>query len=96
MTTDAKILLALRENPDGVSGADLAEQLGVTRAAIWGRIEELRRLGYEIEAGPHFGYRLVGAPDVLHADDLLARLGQNRRSSDATSACSSRRPRRTT
>ena len=78
MTTDAKILSALRENPDGVSGADLAAQLGVTRAAIWGRIEELRRLSYEIEAGPHFGYRLVGAPDVLHADDLLARLGKTK------------------
>jgi len=78
MTTDAKILSALRANPDGVSGADLAEELGVSRAAIWGRIEELRRLGYEIEAGPHFGYRLVGAPDVLHADDLLARLGKTK------------------
>ncbi len=78
MTTDAKILSALRANLGGVSGADLAEELGVTRAAIWGRIEELRRLGYEIEAGPHFGYRLVGAPDVLHADDLLARLGKTK------------------
>ena len=74
MTTDAKILSALRENPDGVSGADLAGQLGVTRAAVWGRIEDLRRLGYEIEAGPHFGYRLVSVPDALYADDLLARL----------------------
>jgi BirA family biotin operon repressor/biotin-[acetyl-CoA-carboxylase] ligase len=78
MSTDAKILSALRANPNGVSGADLAEQLGVSRAAIWGRIEELRRLGYEIEAGPHFGYRLVSAPDVLHADDLLARLGKTK------------------
>ena len=60
MTTDAKILSALRANPDGVSGAELAEKLGVSRAAIWARIEELRRLGYDIEAGPHFGYRLVG------------------------------------
>ncbi len=74
MTTDGKILSALRTSPDGVSGADLAEQLGISRAAIWARIEELRRLGYEIEAGPHFGYRLVCVPDVLHADDLLARL----------------------
>src|ERR1700678_598753 len=74
MTPDAKILTALRENPDGVSGADLAAQLRISRAAIWARIEELRTLGYEIEAGPHFGYRLVGEPDALHADDLLARL----------------------
>ncbi|HEV2437649.1 MAG TPA: biotin--[acetyl-CoA-carboxylase] ligase [Verrucomicrobiae bacterium] len=74
MTTDGKILSALRSSPDGVSGEDLADQLDISRAAIWARIEELRRLGYDIEAGPHFGYRLVGVPDVLHADDLLARL----------------------
>ncbi|HTQ52224.1 MAG TPA: biotin--[acetyl-CoA-carboxylase] ligase, partial [Candidatus Acidoferrales bacterium] len=74
MTTDAKILSALRANPDGVSGAELAGQLGISRTAVWARIEELRQLGYEIEAGPHFGYRLVSVPDVLHADDLLARL----------------------
>jgi BirA family biotin operon repressor/biotin-[acetyl-CoA-carboxylase] ligase len=78
MTTDAKILSALRANPDGVSGADLAEQLGVSRAAVWARIEELRRVGYEIEAGPHFGYRMVDEPDVLLADDLLARLGKTK------------------
>jgi BirA family biotin operon repressor/biotin-[acetyl-CoA-carboxylase] ligase len=78
MTTDAKILSALRANPDGVSGAELAEQLKISRAAVWARIEELRRVGFEIEAGPHFGYRLVGEPDALFADDLLARLGKTR------------------
>ncbi len=78
MTTDAKILSALRENPDGVSGAQLAEQLEISRAAIWSRIEQLRQVGYEIEAGPHFGYRLVSSPDALHADDLLARLGKTK------------------
>jgi BirA family biotin operon repressor/biotin-[acetyl-CoA-carboxylase] ligase len=76
MTTDAKILLALRENAGGVSGAELADQLHISRAAIWSRIEDLRQLGYEIEAGPHFGYRLVGEPDALIADDLVARLGK--------------------
>jgi BirA family biotin operon repressor/biotin-[acetyl-CoA-carboxylase] ligase len=78
MTTDAKILSALRENPDGVSGAQVAEQLGISRAAVWARIEELRRVGFEIEAGPHFGYRLVDEPDALFADDLLARLGKTK------------------
>jgi BirA family transcriptional regulator, biotin operon repressor / biotin---[acetyl-CoA-carboxylase] ligase len=78
MTTDAKILSALRANPDGASGAQLAEQLGISRAAIWSRIEELRKLDYDIEASPHFGYRLVSSPDALHADDLLARLGKTK------------------
>ena len=76
MTTDAKILSALRARPDGVSGAQLAEQLKISRAAIWSRIEELRQAGYEIEAEPHLGYRLVNSPDALHADDLLARLAE--------------------
>jgi BirA family biotin operon repressor/biotin-[acetyl-CoA-carboxylase] ligase len=78
MTTDAKILSALRANSDGVSGAELAEQLKISRAAVWARIEDLRRAGYEIEASPHFGYRLISAPDALHADDLLARLGKTK------------------
>jgi BirA family biotin operon repressor/biotin-[acetyl-CoA-carboxylase] ligase len=78
MTTDAKILSALRENADGISGAQLAEQLKISRAAIWARIEELRKVGFDIEAGPHFGYRLVDEPDALLADDLLARLGKTK------------------
>lgn len=77
MTVDAQILRALRQARDDtpVSGADLAEELGVTRAAVWARIEDLRKLGYDIHASPHGGYRLRSAPDLLHADDLLAVLG---------------------
>lgn len=79
MTTDAQILIALRAADNGgVSGAELSQELGISRAAIWARIEELRQLGYEIEASPVLGYRLVSSPDVLHADDLLARLGKTK------------------
>jgi BirA family biotin operon repressor/biotin-[acetyl-CoA-carboxylase] ligase len=77
MSLDVQILTALRAAGDGgVSGADLSQELGVSRAAIWARIEDLRSLGYDIEASPHRGYRLLSAPDVLHADDLLSRLGR--------------------
>lgn len=79
MTTDAQILSALRSaNEGGVSGAELSQRLGISRAAIWARIEELRKVGYDIEATPHLGYRLVSSPDALHADDLLARLGKTK------------------
>ncbi len=79
VTTDTQILIALRNADNGgVSGAELSQRLGVTRAAIWARIEELRKLGYDIEASPVLGYRLVSAPDVLHADDLLAHLGKTK------------------
>lgn len=78
MTTAAKILSALRDNADGISGAELAERLGVSRAAVWSHIDELRRLGYGIVAAPHSGYRLTDEPDALLADDLLSRLGKSR------------------
>jgi BirA family biotin operon repressor/biotin-[acetyl-CoA-carboxylase] ligase len=79
VTTDAQILSALRSaNQGGVSGAELSNRLGISRAAIWARIEELRQVGYDIEATPHLGYRLVSSPDALHADDLLARLGKTK------------------
>ncbi|MBI1842324.1 MAG: biotin--[acetyl-CoA-carboxylase] ligase, partial [Verrucomicrobia bacterium] len=73
------ILRALRQaHPQGISGAALSTQLRVSRAAIWARIEEMRKLGYEIEASPHSGYRLLRVPDVLHGDDLVARLSHPR------------------
>ena len=68
MTTDAKILTALRNSGDsGVAGTELSQELGISRAAVWAHIQELRSLGYEIEAGPHRGYRLLNAPDLLHS-----------------------------
>jgi BirA family biotin operon repressor/biotin-[acetyl-CoA-carboxylase] ligase len=76
MSLDTQILSALRAAGAGsVSGSELSQALGVSRAAVWARIEDLRGLGYEIEASPHQGYRLLSCPDRLHADDLLSRLG---------------------
>lgn len=77
MTVDAQILSALRDS-GSVSGAELAGRLGISRAAIWARIEELRKLGFAIEASPHHGYTLVQSPDLLLADDLISRLPTNR------------------
>ena len=74
MNPAAKILATLRQQ-DGVSGTDLALRLGMSRAAVWAHIQELREAGFEIEASPHRGYRLATSPDRLIADDLLARLG---------------------
>ena len=79
MSLDIQILNALRAAGEGaISGAEMSHDLGVSRAAIWARIEELRSLGYDIQASPHAGYRLLSAPDVLHADDLLSRLGKTK------------------
>jgi BirA family biotin operon repressor/biotin-[acetyl-CoA-carboxylase] ligase len=79
MNVDAEILRAFREAGEGaVSGADLSGRLGISRAAVWNHIRELRALGYEIEASPHLGYRLTKAPDLLIAEEISAHLGKTR------------------
>ena len=63
---DEKILSVLRNNTDSyISGEDLCGHSGISRAAIWKHIEKLREEGYDIEASPHLGYRLVSIPDSL-------------------------------
>lgn len=49
-----------------VSGSVLAEQLGVSRVSIWGRMEQLRSQGFEFEAVRRKGYRISKRPDSLN------------------------------
>jgi BirA family biotin operon repressor/biotin-[acetyl-CoA-carboxylase] ligase len=58
------VLQALREGVRGVSGEQLAVELGISRVAIRKHIEALRDLGYGIEARPGEGYRLLSSPDA--------------------------------
>ncbi len=48
---------------DPVSGAEIARVAGLSRAAVWKQIEELRTRGYVIDAHPNRGYRLIDRPD---------------------------------
>ena len=61
------ILKALLDAPDEfVSGSRLAEQLGVSRPAVWGKLERLRDKGFEFEAVRNRGYRVIKEAEVLH------------------------------
>lgn len=63
---DEKILNVLRNRPDShVSGEELCKYADISRSAIWKHMEKLREEGYDIEASPHLGYRLVGIPDRM-------------------------------
>lgn len=70
---DERVLLRrLAAGP--VSGDVLAGELGLTRAAVWKRIEALREAGMVITALPGRGYRLQPPPDLLEADAIRAAL----------------------
>jgi BirA family biotin operon repressor/biotin-[acetyl-CoA-carboxylase] ligase len=60
-----ELLHIIKNRPGYISGEEISHQLGISRAAIWRHIQELRNLGYDITAVPHLGYRLVSSPDRL-------------------------------
>jgi len=64
-TTDRALLCRLGQGP--VSGDTLAREAGLTRAAVWKRIQALRAAGVRIEARPGLGYTLAEPLDLLDA-----------------------------
>ncbi len=63
------------------SGEELANQLNISRAAIWKSIKHLQSLGLHIEAIPGKGYRLIHSIELLSEKQikksLSSRAGKN-------------------
>lgn len=60
-----------------VSGEDISDQLGVTRAAIWKHVDQIKKEGYPVESVSRRGYRLVEIPDKI--DEVTIRWGLDTR-----------------
>lgn len=71
--TKQKLLICLKKAPQQwVSGQQLSQRLGITRAAIWKHIKTLKEQGHTILSAPRKGYRLEKAADLIAADDIRA------------------------
>jgi BirA family biotin operon repressor/biotin-[acetyl-CoA-carboxylase] ligase len=70
-------LLAETFEADGghLSGAAIADKLGLSRQALLQQLNALRALGFSFQALPGSGYKLVGVPDALDAAVLQPLLG---------------------
>jgi BirA family biotin operon repressor/biotin-[acetyl-CoA-carboxylase] ligase len=70
LSSGTAVLDVLRRAGDRrCSGEALSSELGVSRAAVWKQVEGLRRRGYRVEGSPG-GYRLLGIPDRLYAEEV--------------------------
>jgi len=65
--------------PEGQGGSALAAELGVTRAAVWKRIERLRAMGLAIEPGARRRYRLARPIDWLDRERIRRALSREAR-----------------
>lgn len=70
-----KVLKILKSGKDTfVSGEKISEELGVSRAAVWKYINQLKEDGYEVEAISRKGYRIMSAPDILTYEEVVGLL----------------------
>lgn len=63
-------LLARLSHDESVGGQRLAEELGLSRAAVWKQVEKLRKTGLAIEADRGRGYRLARPVSLLDQEAL--------------------------
>ena len=67
-------ILGMLSTKEPISGERLCEQLGMTRAAVWKRMEKLRAEGYRIVSAGKLGYRLDPEENSLLPGYLLHEL----------------------
>lgn len=71
MTVKEYVLNTLQKNSGKyISGEELAERLGKSRAAVWKAIKSLKNDGYIIDASTNRGYALSADNDLLSAADV--------------------------
>jgi BirA family biotin operon repressor/biotin-[acetyl-CoA-carboxylase] ligase len=68
------ILRALQQE-GRVSGEQLGQRFHISRTAVWKHVNELRRIGYEIDSSPRTGYSFVKSPDLVIPQEIA--LGLN-------------------
>jgi len=71
-----QVLRLLKQNTsESISGQQIAEELGVSRAAVWKAVQKLRESGCRIEGTTNRGYFLADDRDILSAGAVAAALG---------------------
>jgi len=48
----------------------LGKKFNVSRTAVWKHVNELRRIGYEIDSSPRTGYSFVKSPDLVIPEEI--------------------------
>lgn len=79
MPAAKQTILRLLEQSRGVSlsGEQIAQELNISRAAVWKAVNQLKKEGYRIEAVQNRGYRLDPDSDLLSAEGIRSRLPFN-------------------
>ena len=75
-TKDQILSLLLSCRGSFLSGEELAQSLGVSRAAVWKGVKALKEAGFPIDAQQNRGYRLEPGLDILSVPGILGQLNK--------------------
>lgn len=76
MNTKQKVLTLLYGSPNRpLSGQEIAQELEVSRTAVWKAIQQLKKEGYQITSSTKTGYQLSLESDVLSEEGIRTHLG---------------------
>lgn len=75
ITTKDKVLELLNANAGKFySGQELADELGISRTAIWKAVTTLREEGYNIEGSTKLGYAMSADTDIMSSAAIMSSL----------------------
>jgi len=70
-------IIHLLDDKDFISGELISKKFNISRTAVWKKIQNLKKLGYNIESVKNRGYRLISKPDIPLSEEVLFELNTN-------------------
>ena len=70
-------IIHLLDDKDFISGELISKKLNISRTTVWKKIQNLKKLGYNIESVKNRGYRLISKPDIPLSEEVLFELNTN-------------------
>jgi BirA family biotin operon repressor/biotin-[acetyl-CoA-carboxylase] ligase len=70
-------VINLLDDKDFISGELISKKLNISRTAVWKQIQNLKKLGYNIESVKNRGYRLISKPDIPLYEEVIFELNTN-------------------
>lgn len=78
LTTKDRVLLRLFQADGFVSGEEISNRLGISRASVNAAVKTLKSEGYNIESVTNKGYKINGSAGKLTAGEIAFFLGEER------------------
>jgi BirA family biotin operon repressor/biotin-[acetyl-CoA-carboxylase] ligase len=70
-------VINLLDDKDFISGELISKKFNISRTAVWKQIQNLKKLGYNIESVKNRGYRLISKPDIPLYEEVIFELNTN-------------------